>query len=98
MICNNIQGVTSDPYNWRNNQVHVWNSSFINQTTQAVGEDNADAMVLTVSPNRNASLIGAGPAGAPLQPEFGNVDFRVYNVDFANRAVSTGQWRVFHWV
>jgi hypothetical protein len=93
-----MQGVTSDPYDWRSNQVYVWNSSFINQTTQAVGEDNADAMVLTVSPNRNASLIGAGPAGAPLQPEFGNVDFRVYNVDFANRAVSTGQWRVFHWV
>ncbi|KAH8088261.1 pectin lyase fold/virulence factor [Filobasidium floriforme] len=86
-----LLGVTSDPYDWRNNQVHVWNSSFINQTTQAVGEDNADAMVLTVSPNRNASLIGAGPAGAPLQPEFGNIDFRVYNLDFANRATVGGR-------
>ncbi|KAG7531051.1 hypothetical protein FFLO_04606 [Filobasidium floriforme] len=86
-----LLGVTSDPYDWRSNQVYVWNSSFINQTTQTVGEDNADAMVLTVSPNRNASLIGAGPAGAPLQPEFGNIDFRVYNVDFANRATVDGR-------
>ena len=56
-----------------------------------IGQDNADAVVLTVSPNRAASLIGVGPAGAPLQPEFGNVDFRLYNIDVANRATVDGK-------
>jgi len=51
--------------------------------------DDAQSAVLTVAPNFNASLIGAGPNGAPLQPSFGNVDFKVYNVDFENRAVGT---------
>jgi hypothetical protein len=54
-------------------------------------QDNADAVVLTVSPNRAASLIGIGPAGAPLQPEFGCTDFRLYNVDVANRATVNGK-------
>lgn len=53
-------------------------------------QDNADAVVLTVSPNRNASLVGSGPLGAPLQPIFGNTDFRLYNVDVANRATVNG--------
>ncbi|TFK93312.1 carbohydrate esterase family 8 protein [Polyporus arcularius HHB13444] len=41
-----------------------------------------------VAPSFNASLIGAGPTGAPLQPLFGNVDFKAYNIDFENRAAN----------
>lgn len=50
--------------------------------------DDADTAVLIVSPNYAGSLIGAGPTGAPFQPVFGNVDFKAYNIDFQNRAVS----------
>lgn len=50
--------------------------------------DDATSAVLLVAPSFNASLIGAGPTGAPLQPLFGNVDFKAYNIDFENRAVS----------
>lgn len=55
-----------------------------------VAQDNADAVTLTISPNRKASLIGVGPAGAPLQPEFGNRDAKFYNLDVANRATVNG--------
>lgn len=87
-----FQGVTEDPRDYKKNLVKLWASSYINQTTQIPSpvQDNADAVVLTVSPNRAASLIGIGPAGAPLQPEFGCTDFRLYNVDVANRATVNG--------
>lgn len=49
--------------------------------------DDAESAVLIVAPSFNASLIGAGPTGAPLQPLKGNSDFRAYNIDWANRAV-----------
>lgn len=49
--------------------------------------DDAQSAVLIVAPSFNASLIGAGPTGAPLQPLSGNSDFRAYNIDWANRAV-----------
>lgn len=51
--------------------------------------DDAQSAVLIVAPSFNASLIGAGTDGAPLQPLFGNTDFKAYNVDFENRAVCT---------
>jgi hypothetical protein len=51
------------------------------------GQDDASSAVLTVAPNLAGALIGAGPTGAPLQPVFGNVDFKAYNIDFQNRAV-----------
>lgn len=82
------QGITEHPEKWEMNQVNLWNSSYINQTSQTAGQDNADAVVLTVSPNRAASLVGSGPLGAPLQSQFGNVDFKAYNLNVANRAVS----------
>ena len=50
--------------------------------------DDSQSSVLIVAPSFNASLIGAGPTGAPLQPLFGNIDFKAYNIDFQNRAVS----------
>jgi hypothetical protein len=87
------QGVTNDPQDYKKNLVKLWSSSYINQTTQIPSpvQDNADAVVLTISPNRAASLIGIGPAGAPLQPELGCTDFRLYNVDVANRATVNGK-------
>ncbi|KAI0059539.1 pectin lyase-like protein [Artomyces pyxidatus] len=65
------------------NLVHIWNNVFV-QT----GMDDAQSAVLTVAPSFNASLIGAGPTGAPLQPLFGNTDFKAYNIDFENRAAN----------
>jgi len=50
--------------------------------------DDAQSSVLLVAPSFNASLIGAGTNGAPLQPLFGNVDFKAYNIDFENRAAN----------
>jgi hypothetical protein len=67
----------------KQNLVKIWNNQFV-QT----GFDDATSAVLLVAPSFNASLIGAGPTGAPLQPLFGNVDFKAYNIDFENRAVS----------
>ncbi|KLO07497.1 pectin lyase-like protein [Schizopora paradoxa] len=65
------------------NLVQVWNNVFV-QT----GMDDAQSSVLLVAPSFNASLIGAGTNGAPLQPLFGNVDFKAYNIDFENRAAN----------
>jgi len=52
------------------------------------GMDDAQSSVLLVAPSFNASLIGAGTDGAPLQPLFGNTDFKAYNIDFQNRAAN----------
>ena len=64
------------------NLVHIWNDLYVK-----TGMDDADSAVLLVAPSYNASLIGAGTNGAPLQPLFGNIDFKAYNIDFENRAV-----------
>lgn len=64
------------------NLVHIWDNQFVH-----TGMDDAQSAVLLVAPSSNASLIGAGPTGAPLQPLFGNSDFKAYNIDFENRAV-----------
>jgi len=61
----------------------VWDDKFTQN-----GLDDAESAVLLVAPSLNASLIGAGPTGAPLQPLFGTTDFKAYNIDFQNRAVS----------
>ncbi|RDB16013.1 putative pectinesterase/pectinesterase inhibitor 7 [Hypsizygus marmoreus] len=52
------------------------------------GMDDAQSAVLIVAPSFNASLIGAGPTGAPYQSLFGNSDFKAYNIDWANRAAN----------
>ncbi|GJE97696.1 pectin lyase-like protein [Phanerochaete sordida] len=65
------------------NLVQIWDDVFVEN-----GIDDAQSAVLTVSPSFNASLIGAGPTGAPLQPLFGNTDFKAYNIDFQNRAAN----------
>ncbi|KAI0373805.1 carbohydrate esterase family 8 protein [Pilatotrama ljubarskyi] len=65
------------------NLVRVWDDRYVH-----TGMDDAQSAVLLVAPSFNASLIGAGPTGAPLQPLFGNVDFKAYNIDFENRAAN----------
>ncbi|KAJ7037729.1 carbohydrate esterase family 8 protein [Mycena alexandri] len=65
------------------NLVQVWNTNFV-----MTGQDDASSAVLTVAPNLAGALIGAGPTGAPLQPDFGNTDFKAYNIDFQNRAAN----------
>lgn len=64
------------------NIVHIYNTTFV-----ANGIDDAQSSVLIVAPNFMGSLIGAGTNGEALQPDFGNVDFKAYNIDFENRAV-----------
>lgn len=64
------------------NLVQVWDDKYV-----LTGMDDADTAVINVAPSRDGALIGAGPTGAPLQPLFGNVDFKAYNIDFQNRAV-----------
>ncbi|KAJ6584525.1 carbohydrate esterase family 8 protein [Mycena capillaripes] len=65
------------------NLVQIWNTNFV-----MTGQDDASSAVLTVAPNLAGALIGAGPTGAPLQPAFGNIDFKAYNLDFQNRAAN----------
>ncbi|KAJ7863449.1 pectin lyase-like protein [Mycena olivaceomarginata] len=65
------------------NLVQVFQTNFV-----VPGEDDAASAVLTVAPNGAGGLIGAGPTGAPLQPVFGNTDFKAYNIDFQNRAAT----------
>ncbi|KAJ1305270.1 hypothetical protein OPQ81_000298 [Rhizoctonia solani] len=65
------------------NAVEVWSNVAVKP-----GQDNAVTPALIVAPSWNASLIGSGPAGAPLQPLFGSPDFKAYNIDFNNRAAN----------
>ncbi|KAJ3901595.1 hypothetical protein F5879DRAFT_317264 [Lentinula edodes] len=60
------------------NLVQIFNSVFVEN-----GIDDAATAVLTVAPN------GAGTTGAPAQGVFGNVNFKMYNVDIQNRASLT---------
>ncbi|KAJ3900487.1 carbohydrate esterase family 8 protein [Lentinula edodes] len=66
------------------NLVQIFNTVFVEN-----GIDDAATAVLTVAPNGAAALIGAGTTGAPAQGAFGNVDFKMYNVDIQNRASLT---------
>ncbi|KAG9126738.1 hypothetical protein FRC07_002145 [Ceratobasidium sp. 392] len=61
------------------NTVEIWNNIYVQP-----GQDNAVTPVLVVAPSFNASLIGSGPTGAPLQPLFGSVDFKAYNLNVSN--------------
>lgn len=65
------------------NAVQIWWNSANNN---ASFPDNAYTSVLTVAPNLNASLTGAGPTGfsVPDDTPVGSSDFRAYNIDFRN--------------
>ncbi|EPS42230.1 hypothetical protein H072_3795 [Dactylellina haptotyla CBS 200.50] len=79
-----ILGQTYDPLDQKKNLVKV-----IGGTANYAGRytDNAFSASLTVAPNLNASLTGAGPTGFNVSADtpFGNTDFRVYNIDFSNQ-------------
>ncbi|KAF9236455.1 carbohydrate esterase family 8 protein [Melanogaster broomeanus] len=67
------------------NLVHIWNNKYVPKNSSV---DDALTAVLTVAPNSAGALIGSGTNGAPLQPFFGNTDFKAYNIDFQNRAAN----------
>ncbi|KZT58055.1 carbohydrate esterase family 8 protein [Calocera cornea HHB12733] len=66
--------------------VTIWDDQFVTEPPPA--QDDAQTAVLIVAPTFNASLIGMGTVGFPLQPEFGNVDFKAYHIDFSNLAAN----------
>ncbi|GLB45534.1 putative pectinesterase [Lyophyllum shimeji] len=75
----------STPPSPTSNLVQIYDTKYVK--VQGLMDD-AESAVLVVAPSFNASLIGAGPTGAPLQPLSGSSDFRAYNIDFANRAAN----------
>ncbi|KAJ7230684.1 pectin lyase fold/virulence factor [Mycena pura] len=89
-----LLGQTDHPASFERNLVTIFNTTYINQTTQAVStQDNADSAVLTVAPNKYAAWTGQGYYGAtpvPIPDQFGCTDFKAYNINFENRAANGG--------
>ncbi|KAB8237048.1 pectin lyase fold/virulence factor [Aspergillus alliaceus] len=80
-----LLGQTDDPKDATKNKVTLtWAQANHDNTGKAV--DNVFSSVLTVAPTLEASYTGSGTTGYPVPEDtpFGNVDFRVYNVDFTN--------------
>ncbi|KAJ6485710.1 pectin lyase-like protein [Mycena sanguinolenta] len=64
-----LLGQTDHPASYAQNLVTIFNTTFINQTTQnAAIQDNADSAVLTVAPNKYAAWTGAGYYGGTPVP------------------------------
>ncbi|EIN07059.1 pectin lyase-like protein [Punctularia strigosozonata HHB-11173 SS5] len=82
--------IVADYWVDEHNLVTIYNTTFINQTTQNASIlDNADSQVLTVAPNKYSVWTGQGYYGATPQPipdEWGCKDFRSYNINWENRA------------
>jgi len=75
---------TASGLNGKYNSVRVtWAQANIGNTLYY---DNAPTSVLTVAPNLDAALTGAGITGYPVPANnpYGNTDFRAYNIDFDN--------------
>ncbi|KAJ7065288.1 pectin lyase fold/virulence factor [Mycena amicta] len=89
-----LLGQTDHPGSYAQNLVTIFNTTYINQTTQITSlQDNADSAVLTVAPNKYAAWTGQGYYGAtpvPIPDDFGCKDFRAYNINFENRANNGG--------
>ncbi|KAJ7825425.1 hypothetical protein B0H14DRAFT_3468610 [Mycena olivaceomarginata] len=81
-----LLGQTAHPASYTQNLVTIFNTIFINQTTQNASiQDNADSAVLTVAPNKYAAWTGAGYYGGtpvPIPDDFGSTDFKAYNINF----------------
>lgn len=80
-----LLGVTSHPNDREQNTVTLlWRNATGTPSTGSY--DNAFTSALTIAPTLNASLTGSGPTGDPVPPgtPFGNIDFRVYNLDITN--------------
>ncbi|KAJ7102959.1 hypothetical protein C8R43DRAFT_963849 [Mycena crocata] len=64
-----LLGRTDHPSSYAQNLVTIFNTTFINQTTQIASlQDNADSAVLTVAPNKYAAWTGAGYYGETPVP------------------------------
>ncbi|KAH8811956.1 carbohydrate esterase family 8 protein [Xylogone sp. PMI_703] len=76
-----LLGQTENPKDQSLNQVNIKWAAIAGPTM-----DNAFTSTLTVAPNLNASLTGAGPTGFNVPPgtPFGCADFRTYNLNFIN--------------
>ncbi|KAF7309507.1 Pectin lyase-like protein [Mycena indigotica] len=89
-----LLGQSDHTQSYAHNLVTIFNTTFINQTTQISSlQDNADSAVLTVAPNKYAAWTGQGYYGGTpvsIPNEFGCKDFRAYNINFENRANNGG--------
>ncbi|KAF8606873.1 pectin lyase-like protein [Ceratobasidium sp. AG-I] len=86
-----LLGATNHADKYVQNLVTVYNTTFMNQTTQTSSQDNADTQVLTVAPNKWSTWTGKGFYGdtpEPVPNEWGCTDFRAYNINFENRAAT----------
>ncbi|CAE6486760.1 unnamed protein product, partial [Rhizoctonia solani] len=86
-----LLGTTNHADKYVQNLVTVYNTTFMNQTTQTAEQDNADTQVLTVAPNKWSTWTGKGFYGdtpEPVPNEWGCTDFRAYNINFENRAAT----------
>ncbi|KAF7137105.1 hypothetical protein CNMCM5793_007118 [Aspergillus hiratsukae] len=68
----------------KNKVTITWAAANHDNTGKSV--DNVFSSVMVVAPTLDASLTGSGPTGYPVPADtpFGNIDFRVYNIDFSN--------------
>ncbi|KAF2432827.1 pectin methylesterase [Tothia fuscella] len=83
-----LLGSTSNPNTHTSNTVTIiWKAS---EGSGGKGGDNAFTSTLTVAPNLDAALTGAGPTGHAVSKAtpFGNTDFRAYNINFSNEGHS----------
>ncbi|KAF7173999.1 hypothetical protein CNMCM6106_008083 [Aspergillus hiratsukae] len=68
----------------KNKVTITWAAANHDNTGKSV--DNVFSSVMVVAPTLDASLTGSGPTGYPVPADtpFGNIDFRVYNINFSN--------------
>ena len=80
-----LLGQTSNPNDATKNQINIiWSNA--TGTPETGDYDNAYTSTLTIAPNLNSSLTGAGPIGntVPSGTPFGNKNFRTYNLNLVN--------------
>ncbi|GAB1520770.1 hypothetical protein RhiTH_003858 [Rhizoctonia solani] len=63
-----LLGTTNHADKYVQNLVTVYNTTFMNQTTQTAEQDNADTQVLTVAPNKWSTWTGKGFYGDTPEP------------------------------
>jgi len=85
-------GQTDNPKDQSLNEVRVFWAAVTGNTALNLSFDNAFTAVLTVAPDLDADLTGAGTTGfdVPDGTPFGCVDFRTYNIDFINDFIDFG--------
>jgi len=75
------------------NSVNVKWAAVTGNTALNLSFDNAFTATLTIAPNLDADLTGAGTTGfdVPTNTSYGSTDFRTYNIDFINDFVDFGK-------